>query len=264
MGTRYTNLSSAPRWFKKTLLPVLRIPGTTRFTLFFLLFASGVAASVWAGSHGPLLLSVTFLCILIAGLLSVVFTDLYGKPCDASHKGKPWVIEEGTFETSRNVHHQAVASPVSPVSTGLPKTHQSSREAYSEVLEHDGDDGRSGPYYRDYSSAPYWLRKTLFPTLKPPDAIMFAVFIFFFPTFLFFATLFHGAVAVTLFFIASGIIGLLSEAFKHLYGKQCDASHKGKPWVIEYYEGGGYYGGGGGGCGGGGGGGCGGGGCGGD
>ena len=197
------------------------------YRLFFLLFASAVVASVWAGSHGPLLLSVTFLCILTAGLLSVVFTDLYGKPCDASHKGKPWVIEESTSETGRNRPPQALASPVS---TWLPKTHQSPKEAYSEVLEHDAGDGRLGlrwlePDYMDFSSAPRWFKKTLFPIMTPPGSIMFAVFIFFSAFILQAATIFVS------FFIA-GIIWLVSM----VYGKPCDARHKGKPWVIEYYK----------------------------
>ena len=242
MGTRYTNLSSAPRWFKKTLFPVLKATRATRFTVFFLLFASAVVASVSAGSHGPLLLSITFLCIFIAWLLSVVFTDLYGKPCDASHKGKPWVIEERTSETGRNRPPQALASPVS---TGLPKTHQSPKEAYSEVLEHDAGDGGSGPYYRDLSSAPRWFKKTLFPIMKPPGSIILAVFI------IFSSVLFHGAgVFLMMFFIV-----IIFMPVWMVYGKKCDASHKGKPWVIEYYQGGGGgfgVGGDGGGCGGGG------------
>ena len=247
MAMYYTNLSSAPRWFKKTLFPVLKTSRRTRFTVFFLLFASAVVASVWGGSHGPLLLSITFVCILIAGLLSVVFTDLYGKPCDASHKGEPWVIEERTSETSRNVHHQAVASPVS---TGLPKTHQSPKEAYSEVPEYDGGDGRLGPYYIDFGSAPRWFKKTLFPIMKHKDSRMISLFLF-----LFFSVVLFRGTGLVLFIFILGIISLGSM----IYGKPCDASHKGKPWVIEYYqqyEGG--YGGGGGGDGGGG---CGGGGC---
>ena len=248
MGTRYTNLSSAPRWFKKTLFPILKTSRTTRFTVFFshlfsALIVSGFVAIFWGGS---LLVSIIFLCIGlytgISGLLSLVFT-VYGKPCDASHKGKPWVIEERTSETGRNRPPQALASPVS---TGFPKTHQSSREAYSEVLEHDGDDGRSGPYYTDLSSAPRWFKKTLFP-FPEKIAILFSV--------TFCSAVLGFWQAIPLFFVIVGIFLLVCMA----YGKQCDASHKGKPWVIEYYEGGG------GGFGGGGdGGGCGGGGCGGD
>ena len=256
MGTRYTNLSSAPRWFKKTLFPFLKTSRRTRFTVFFLLVASGVAASVWAGSHGPLLLSVTFLCILIVGLLSVVFTDLYGKPCDVSHKGKPWVIEEGTSETSRNVHHQAVASPVSPVSTGLPKTHQSPKEAYSEVPKNDGGDGRSGPYYTDLSSAPRWF-KILF-SIKPVINLFFNIFFVIVMLVLLSSGDWDWSL-VGIVFIAMMCIDFIMSQLYSLYGKPCDASHKGKPWVIEYYKGGGYYGGGGGGGGGCGGGGCGGG-----
>ena len=223
MGMHYTNLSSAPRWFKKTLFPVLKATRATRFTVFFLLFASVVAASVWGGSHGPLLLSITFLCILTAGLLSVVFTDLYGKPCDASHKGKPWVIEERTSETGRNRPPQALASPVS---TGLPKTHQSPKEAYSEVPKNDGGDGRLGPYYMDFSSAPRWFKKTLFPI---PERMM----ILFLVPFCFVVLGFPQA--ILLFFAITFIVLLVCIT----YGKPCDASHKGKPWVIEYYLGGG-------------------------
>ena len=231
MGTHYTNLSSAPRWFKKTLFPILKTSRTTRFTVFFFLLVSAVAASIWGGSYAPLLLlSIIFLGISIAELLSVVFTDLYGKPCDASHKGKPWVIEEGTSEQVEIVHHQALASPVS---TGLPKTHQSPKEAYSKVPEHDGGDGRLGPHYMDFGSAPRWFKKTLFPILEPPGAIMFAVFTFFS------AVLLHAA-AILLFFFIAGIMLLVSM----VYGKPCDVSHKGKPWVIEYYKGGGLGGGG--------------------
>ena len=231
------DFGSAPRWFKKTLFPILKTSRATRFTVFFFLLFSAVAASAWGGSHGRLLLCITLLCIGIAGLLSVVFADLYGKPCDASHKGKPWVIEEGTSEQVEIVHHQALASPVS---TGLPKTHQSPKEAYSEVPEHDGDDGGLGPHYMDLSSAPRWFKKTLFPT-SPKVIILLLV------TWLSAISGFWPV--IPLLFVIVVTILLVCMA----YGESCDASHKGKPWVIEYYEGGGPGGGGpGGGCGGGG------------
>ena len=244
MGAYYTNLSSAPRWFKKTLFPILKTSRTTRFTVFFFLLVFAVAASVWGGSYGPLLLlSITFLGIGIAEPLSVVLRIYMGNHA-TSHKGKPWVIEEGTSEQVEIVHHQALASPVS---TGLPKTHQSPKEAYSKVPEHDGGDGGLGTHYTDFSSAPRWF-KTLLP-IRP------VIRIFFF----FFLILVWSSGGWLLGIGMMIIYSIFTSLFKSLYGEPCDASHKGKPWVIEHYKGGG-----GGGFAGGDGGGCGGGGCGGD
>lgn len=255
MGAYYTNLSSAPRWFKKTLFPILKTSRTTRLTVFFFLLVSAVAASVWGGSHGRLLLCITLLCIGIAGLLSVVFTDLYGKPCDASHKGKPWVIEEhdggdgglgiryGDFSSAPRF---GLMQEHEPHHGGRLSTASLYRGKPWVTEEHNSDDGdgsgdRLGTHYTDFSSAPRWFKTLL--------SIRLVINIFFF--FLLILVWSSGG-----WLLGMGMVIIhffFTSLFKSLYGEPCDASHKGKPWVIEYYEGGGPGGGGpGGGCGGGG------------
>lgn len=107
-----------------------------------------------------------------------------------------------------------------------------------------------GTYYRDFSSAPRWV-KTLKTTGKG------SVFLFLWVVlFGVLALGGHGLILAFIFFI------LMSNLLDCLYGKPCASSRKGQPWVIEFNDDHSGFGGGGGGDGGGGG--CGGGGCGGD
>ena len=120
---------------------------------------------------------------------------------------------------------------------------------------------RDGTYYRDFSSAPRWF-KTLWTCSRKVTGVG-GIFLFLGVGLFGVLTLGgHVHVVILVFIMYRSMSNLMSNLVDHVYGKLCDASRKGQPWVIEFNDDRDhYYGGAGGGDGGGG---CGGGGCGGD